>query len=305
LLHRGAFSLGPTKVLAGDVFGFFQASSTIPSEKSLLVYPYMVDVHSFPNPPGILIGGEALRRKTHQITPNAAGVREYASGDSMSRIHWKSTARRDDLMVKEFELDPKAEVWIFLDMDEHVQAALPALAPQSMETIFGESAKVVLPPSTVEYAISITASLARYYLGNGRAVGLVSNAPAREVLSPDKGGRQLEKMLEFLALVKAQGDLPFPALIARATQNIPRGSTLVLITPSVDPQMVLSLDQLVRLGLHPVVVLLDAESFGGTVGTAHLVKTARSMYIPVCRVENGKDLTGSLSQWGSKPGTLS
>jgi uncharacterized protein (DUF58 family) len=66
----------------------------------------MFNIHSFPLPSGLLSGGEALRRRTHQITPNAAGVRDYAPGDPLNRIHWISTARRRRLMVKEFELDP-------------------------------------------------------------------------------------------------------------------------------------------------------------------------------------------------------
>ena len=65
---------------------------------------------------GILPGGDALRRRTHYVTTNASGVRDYAPGDSYSRIHWRSTARRDRLIVKEFELDPLADIWIVPDM---------------------------------------------------------------------------------------------------------------------------------------------------------------------------------------------
>lgn len=298
LVKRGIFPLGPTTLLSGDLFGLFQMRKQIPAEGSLLIYPPMVDIREFPNPPGLLTGGEALRRKTHQVTPNAAGVREYAPGDSMGRIHWKSTARRDELMVKEFELDPKAEVWIFLDMDEEVQADFPFNDSQSNPQLWAESEQVSLIPSTEEYAVSITASVARYYLARARAVGLVSSALNADILSPDKGGRQLEKILEFLALLRADGDLPLSGLVAREAQHIPRGSTVVLVTPTVDPQMVLSLDQLVRLGLHPVIIFLDTKSFGGSPGTKELINAAKSMKIPATRVENGQNLSNALSQWG-------
>jgi len=298
LVRRGVFSLGPTTLISGDLFGLFQVQKQIPAEGSLLVYPPMVEIREFPNPPGLLTGGEALRRKTHQLTPNAAGVREYVWGDAMSRIHWKSTARRDELMVKEFELDPKAEVWIFLDMDKGVQAALPTPPSHLTDQLWYEAEKVVLIPSTEEYAVSITASVARYYLSRGRAVGLVSSASGEDVLAPDRGGRHLERILEFLALLKAEGELPLPLLIAREAQQIPRGSTVVLVTPSVDSRIALSLDQLIRLGLHPIVILLDAESFGGSTGSEQITESVQSMHIPVSRVENGKDLAQSLSQWG-------
>ena len=100
LVQRGVFSLGPTEVVSGDLFGLFPVSRTVSSDRSLLVYPLMVDVDTFPSPPGLLPGGEALRLRTHQVTPNASGVREYVPGDPLNRIHWLSSARRDRLIVQ-------------------------------------------------------------------------------------------------------------------------------------------------------------------------------------------------------------
>jgi uncharacterized protein (DUF58 family) len=48
------------------------------------------------------------------VTPNASGVREYAPGDAFNRIHWKSTARTGEMMVKTFELDPASDIWIVI-----------------------------------------------------------------------------------------------------------------------------------------------------------------------------------------------
>src|SRR5690606_31015882 len=64
---------------------------------------------------GLLSGGEAQRQRSHNVTTNAAGVRDYAYGDSFNRIHWRSTARKDKLVVKEFEIDPLVDIWIFPD----------------------------------------------------------------------------------------------------------------------------------------------------------------------------------------------
>ena len=84
----------------------------------IIVYPPTVPIHRFATPIGTLSGGEAVRRRAHFVTTNAAGVRDYQPGDSFNRIHWRSSARRDRLMVKEFELDPLADVWIFLDLSQ-------------------------------------------------------------------------------------------------------------------------------------------------------------------------------------------
>ena len=93
LVERGVFPLGQTVLASGDPFGLFPVSRSYPAQETLMVFPMMVDVKIFPSPSGWLSGGEALRRRTHQITANVAGVREYAPGDPLNRIHWLSTAR--------------------------------------------------------------------------------------------------------------------------------------------------------------------------------------------------------------------
>ncbi|HET90682.1 MAG TPA: DUF58 domain-containing protein [Chloroflexi bacterium] len=298
LVQRGEFSLGPTVLAAGDPFGLFPVSRTVPTTGTVLVYPIMVDIHAFPNPPGLLPGGEALRRLTHQVTPNAAGVREYAPGDSMNRIHWPSTARRERLIVKEFELDPLADVWIFVDGARRVQSQLPhSPSDIAVDALWHPMVEVTVPPSTEEYAATVAASLGRYFLQRGRAVGLVSCGQHRSptVLPPDRGARQLGKILEAMALLRAEGELSISALVSAQAQHLPRGSTVVLITPSIEEEVGLTVDHLVRLGLRPVAVLLDAASFSGPPGTKALATTIASLGVPVRRVENGADIGMALS----------
>jgi uncharacterized protein (DUF58 family) len=305
LVKRGVFSLGPTVLASGDPFGMFLVRRVLPSLGSLLVYPLLVEVRTFPNPQGVLSGGEAIRRRTHQITPNAAGVRDYTPGDSLSRIHWVSTARRDRLMVKEFELDPMAEVWIFVDAARKVQSELPHASPTPTADAFTRvSTEVLLPPSTEEYEASITASLGRYFLRQGRAVGLTScgTMEVPHVLSPDRGGRQLGKILEAMALLRTDGEVSISALVMTQARYLPRGSTVILITPSTEEDVVTAADFLLRLGLRPVAVLLDAASFGGPPGTDTLARTVAALGVPVCRVANGADLETALSAESSMVG---
>jgi uncharacterized protein (DUF58 family) len=257
----------------------------------------MFDVQAFPSPIGWLSGGEALRRRTHQITANASGVREYAPGDPLNRIHWLSTARRNRLIVKEFELDPMAEVWLFLDACRFVHTTLP-YEPKPLEEreMWRPSLKIRLPPSSEEYSISVAASLARFYLQRGRVVGLVSSGKDFRVLPAERGGRQMGKILEALALLRAEGRLPIEGLVEAEVRNLPRGSTVVLITPATDRSVVVSVELLSRRGMRPVVVLLDSVSFGGTEGTDDLIKDMEFINIPVCRVANGDDLSVTLSE---------
>lgn len=298
LTRRGSFHLGPTTIASGDPFGLFPVSRRTArgQESTLLVYPMIAELPWFPSPAGLLSGGEALRRRTHQVTPNAAGVREYEPGDSLNRIHWASTARRGRLMTKEFELDPLAPVWIFLDAERAAQAALPYTQQGEIPVNYlgKKQEKYSLPPSTEEYAVSAAASIARFYLQRKRAVGLVCKGDALYILAAEAGGRQLGKILEALALLRAEGDLSLLALIMAQARHLPRGSTVVLVTPDVTNDVVIATDHLLRRSLRPVIVLIDARTFGGRLGTESLSASMRAMGVEVRRVANGVPLETSL-----------
>lgn len=296
LLQRGVFPLGPTALESGDPFGLFPIERVYPASESLLVYPLLVDVYDFPSPAGVLPGGEALRRRTPQVTPNAAGVREYAPGDPMNRIHWVSTARRNRLMTKEFELDPQAEIWIFLDGTATGQASLPFSWPKrTKEDLWKHKFEFTLPPSTEEYGVSAAASITRFFLRKGRSVGFISSGQVLTMIPPDRGGRQLGKILESLALLRAEGSLPIWGLIDIHAQHLARGSTTVLITHSVEQEVVMAADFLTRRGLRPVVVLIDSASFNGPEGTQEIAHGLRYMNVPLRVIRRDDDITNSLS----------
>jgi uncharacterized protein (DUF58 family) len=99
LVRRGGFLLGPTVLTTGDPFGLFRTHKYFPATDSLVVLPMIVEITAFLFPPGLLPGGKVIRRKALDITPHAAGVREYTPGDPMKRIHWPTTMRRRQLMV--------------------------------------------------------------------------------------------------------------------------------------------------------------------------------------------------------------
>jgi uncharacterized protein (DUF58 family) len=265
--------------------GLFQLKRALKPTSNIVVYPITVDVPSFQLPIGLLPGGDALRRRTHYITTNASGVRDYVPGDSFNRIHWRSTARRDRLIVKEFELDPLSDVWIILDMDKNVHAELPFEKPDlTTELPFWERPKQIeLPPSTEEYSVAAAASLAQHFLRRDRALGLVSYGQRRELIQADRGERQLTKALETLAVLHAVGKVSLHEVIRAEAQPLPRGTTVIVITPSNDIRWVLEARQMERAGLRVVAVIIDAATFGGKQGASEwatqLVSTGTATYL--------------------------
>ena len=297
LTRRGGFPLGPTLISTGDPFGFFHASKEFSPTQTLVVFPMIVQIESFQFPPGLLPGGQVIRRKSSDITPHASGVREYVHGDAMKRIHWPTSARRNQLMVKEFEQDPQAEIWLYLDLQKSVHYEKPhQIEERTAESIiFGKPPKFQLPPSTLEYAISITASLAHYFLGQRRTVGYVSAGQTFIVHSAERGERQEAKILETLAFVEGNGKLSIAALVTAQASQLPQGSSVVLVTSTVRPDLLQAVDDLQMRYLRPLVVLLDEETFGGLRGADVLVRSLRERRVPVCVMACDADLAQALS----------
>jgi len=262
---RGRFQLGSMILRSGDPLGLFVVEHAIPATSSLVVYPATVDLPAFSPAVADLSGGEAISRRTHYITTNVSTVREYAPGDSFNRIHWRSTARTGRLMTKEFELDPTADVWLFVDLFQGAEVGLPWQIQPPQGGIFaltaGKRREVPLPPVTTEYIVTATASIARHFLARNRAVGLVSRGQTREIIQTDRGERQLSKILETLAVVEAEGHIPFGQLIATEAVRLSRNDTILAISADPDPGWARALREMRRRGVQSTAVVVDGRSF--------------------------------------------
>jgi uncharacterized protein (DUF58 family) len=303
LISRGGFTLGPTTITSGDPFGIFRVSKHFPATSNLIVFPMLFQVRDFLSPPGLLPGGKAIRRKSIDITPHAAGVREYVPGDPMKRIHWPTSVRRNQLMVKEFEQDPQAEVWFFLDTHRSVHAAKSGefyATPPLDDLLLLRRRKVKLPPSTLEYSISITASLAHYFIEQRRAVGVVTASEhAYKVIPAERSERQEGKILEALSFLQAESNITLPSLVSAQIGQLPQGSSAILVTPMAWPELLIAVDSLQRRNLRPVVVLLMARSFGSHQSNDELAQSLVARNVPVCPVYCEADLSETLSSFSA------
>jgi uncharacterized protein (DUF58 family) len=300
LTRRGGYILGPTTVSSGDPFGIFRVSLNYPARSSLVVLPMLFPITEFGTPPGLLPGGRAIRRKSMDITPHASGVREYVTGDPMKRIHWPTSIRRDQLMVKEFEQDPQSEVWLFLDTHRGVHFSRPGEdnLPPVDDLFLIRRQQIRLAPSSLEYSVSITASLAHFFLGQRRAVGLVTASHSNyTVISAERSERQEAKMLEELAFLQAESTYTLPGLVTAQMGQLPQGSTAILVTPMVWNELLLAVDSLQRRKVRPVVILLMVESFGSRTNNEELALQLMARNVPVCKIYCDADLSETLSRF--------
>ena len=299
LTQRGEFNLGPTEIYSGDPFGLFAFHKTYQTGNKVLVLPYFVRLANFAFPPGLLSGGRLQQRKTPEVTPHAAGVREYAPGDPLKRIHWPTTVKKDRFMVKEFDQDPQADVWILLDAQASVHYSRPdeiVIPPADRFWLWKNRYEFSLPTDTFEYSVSVAASIASYFLRQGLAVGMMSYGQMSIALPAERGERQQTKILENLAFLKSEGELPMLGLVESQYSHIPRGSIVVMVTPSNHETIALAADALHLRRMKPVIVLIDGESFGSENGVEFLSLTLRERQFPVSVVKKGMDLRQALER---------
>lgn len=293
--RRGRFRIGPITLRSGDPFGLFPTNRLVPYVQELLVYPATVELTAFRLPVGDLPGGNSLQRRTPFVTPNAAGVRQYLPGDSFNRIAWGATARTGQLMVKEFELDPTADIWLVLDLDGQQHAAATGPAVELSRHNVADIPLAYWLDSTEEYAVTVAASLARHFLDQNRNVGLITNNSQPTVMPTDRGGRQMVKILELLAVVHADGAQPVEETLLAEGGNFSRNSTVIIITASTSERWVQAVMNLVARNIGVVTILVERSTFDGGEGSLLVISDLAAIGVPTYLVKHGDDIGRSLA----------
>jgi uncharacterized protein (DUF58 family) len=225
-------------IRTGDPFSLFESVATVGPGASLLVYPRVAALPGWSLPPAVLEGASARARHGAQTAPLATSVRPYTPSDAFNRIHWRSSARHQELQVKEFDIEPSADVWLFLDLDRarHVGSG---------------------PDASIETAIEVVAALAADALEEGRGVGIEAIGVQRTVVNVDRGARQRHKIMGLLAVAQATGVTPLAEMLLEGAPRLRRGMIAIAVTPSLDPSWVAPLATTRGTGVAPIACLID------------------------------------------------
>lgn len=244
---RGDHEFGPVRLRSGDVFGFDAQEIDLELRDHLLVYPKVVPIARLGLPPRDPFGDRRTRDWLFEDPLNTVGVREYASGDSPRRIHWKATARTQELQVKLYEPTTTYRLMVFLNLNT-----------------VGESWSLRYDPDLVELAITTAASVASWAAEQGYQVGLSANGymfrsgpgPARA--APSRDPEQLTHVLEVLARALPFASFPLEELLRRESRELPYGATLIVVTAVLSDPIAAELTALRRAG-HRVALLLIGD----------------------------------------------
>ncbi|GAX88765.1 DUF58 domain-containing protein [Effusibacillus lacus] len=217
-MQRGKYSLQDTILQTGDILGLYRKKAVHSRHDEVTVYPRIVPVRYWHTVNQFNAGMSYAQNRMAEDTTNVLGVRDYAPGDRLSRIHWRATARTGALKSKEFELHVTNDLMFFLNR---------------CQKDYGAAGGPVF-----ETAVTAAASLIRYGLERKYTVGLVSHGMEKKIFPVSRNQEQFIKILDHLAIVQPDSDLSFTDTVLKEISYLTRGSTAVLVTPVVDGEMV-------------------------------------------------------------------
>ena len=199
-------------------------------------------------------------------------------------------------MVKEFEQDPQSNVWIFLDGDKNYHYYNEGNENKNSLQFpqHTNKSKLTLPEDSFEYCVSAAASIASYYLENDKSLGFCSNSQNIILLSPEKGERQLSKVMEVLALVQADSISSLEELLENQSSQIKKGSTIVIISSTTSENVLFSIDKIKKRGVTPIFVSVDVNTFGSSENNSDLVSKMQNNNIRTISIANKQNLLQSI-----------
>jgi uncharacterized protein (DUF58 family) len=268
---RGVHRVEDVEVMTSGLLGLVSARRRVSAPAEVVVLPRFWVLSQIPSPGPAGADSEAVHRPRRDGL-EVAGVRDYRDGDSLRHVHWRSTARRGRLVVREFDDDLREPVAVLLD----TRPALYADAPDAFEDL-----------------VRAAASVAHLATRTGRPVVLVGAAGSQAHPLP------WPKAVRWLAAVQPGGDrTPLDQLSLLAA-----GTRVVVATADADVLL-----QLARRAVPVAAILVDASAYRrGTdrrgdpapdpsVGA---VLALQALGVPVAVLGGGTDPAVVLARWGS------
>ncbi|PLS08947.1 DUF58 domain-containing protein [Neobacillus cucumis] len=202
-LPRGEHFFHSFTLKIGDPLGLFEKEKTFAAEGRIIVYPAYSELLYQPFENQYDQGLTASRERVQRDTSMAIGVREYQPGDRFSWINWKASAKRNEIMTKEFEQRQSHDVFVLMDC---------------------------IPDKRFETVVSFTASLVRAVLKKGAQTGLLTCSNDRAYFPISGGEPQLRQLFYHLAKIEAKSLRPFEKVIETEGLFIQQTISFMLVT---------------------------------------------------------------------------
>jgi uncharacterized protein (DUF58 family) len=282
---RGRYRLHDARVQIADPFWLAQAEIPVERADAVLVYPRVYDLDGLFSDVGAA-GGDAARTLLHRISGyDLHSIRDFQHGESLRRVHWKSTAKRRRLMVKEMQDTPRDEAAVLLDCD-----------PAGDHGPAGDS--------SFDVAVRAAASVLARLVGGGQRCSLVIHGASRTRVRVSAAGDWSDALGE-LAVARADAGRSLAAYLADSLSGGDQldAARVYVVTAALSPALAERLLQLRSAQRDVAVAWIDSATFGGRTAVTGAesagLRLARAG-IALAHVRHGDDLRRTLSAAGMR-----
>jgi uncharacterized protein (DUF58 family) len=276
---RGYYTVGPFTTKLGDTLGLADIQELEKQSDFITVFPRIVPLTHAKLPSRSPLGTLRHHQPIFEDPARTRGKRDYVASDSLRHVDWKATAATGRLQVKQFEPSIALQTVIFLNLNTPEYSARNRI-------------------DATELAIVAAASLTNWVVARKQSVGLITNGndptiheQASHPIRARKGHGQLVTILNFLARIQRTEGHPLTEMLNKETPNLPWGTTVVIITGSIDEALFDAIFQIQRRGQN-VVLIITGLGANTKVARQH----AKRFGFPIYTFPNEK----SLDNWGQR-----
>ncbi|MBS3681210.1 DUF58 domain-containing protein [Ornithinibacillus massiliensis] len=224
-LPRGVHVLPAVRVKTGDIFGLIKKEYVYPVTNELIVYPVTRNIHLVEKINSYEQGSISSFSLNLKNTNVATGVREYTPGDKFSWIDWKQTARKNDVMTKEFEQEKSTDTLIILD------------------NCYYHGMNLLAYEATIEASMSLMETIRR----QASQVGFLSIGEDTVFFPVKNDPAKMEGIRKHLTQVQPRLNYPFARKLKEEMQKITNSYFVILVTTHLDHMV---RDTLQHMGLR-------------------------------------------------------
>ncbi len=229
---RGIYQVGPAQAVVNDPLGLAEARAAVGRPDRLVVYPAVEDLEGYPIVRGHDPNIQSAKPAYHQQGgEDFFTLREYQDGDDLRRVHWPSSAKRDELLIRQLEVPWQSRALVLLD----------------------HRARAYTHPDAFEHAVRGAASAVRHLYRAGFNPGLWTLDAG-----PISGSRDLYgAAMERLATVQMVRDVDLHSIVVRMRRRATGGGALVMVTGTPDEEDLAAFRALTRDFNRTIVLSVD------------------------------------------------
>ncbi|SFB26156.1 MULTISPECIES: DUF58 domain-containing protein [unclassified Bacillus (in: firmicutes)] len=260
-LPRGEHFLEELQIRAGDVLGLIEKQARFQVSNRIIVYPAFTEMIYRPFENHYDQGMTASRERVQRDTSMAIGVREYQPGDRFSWINWKATAKRNDIMTKEFEQRQSHDVYVVMDC---------------------------APEKRFETIVSFTASLLRSILRKGAQAGLLTISKERSSF-PSRGGEgHLHQLFYHLAKIQAKCEGSIDRVLEAEKTFTQQNMMLMVVTGQLSKTLIEKASYFSQRSASVTIFLVKSEKEIPTPNEISLKASANARGVRVVLIHEGQ-----------------